>query len=865
MHERYSGPLKYRITVIGNQTFSGLYSIAWSPRRVQGNAVVISELQKYAYESKAIALPENGCYLLHDARKQYFYREVDDTDDIDMRPHLVCFVHLTAVSPLKEGITIRIRVASCLADGSEGAGTFQVALPRLLTTPPGITNEPTGSTDTLLQRLTGAPLVPLVIRPLQEKVRTFKCVLEGNIFQQKVPAMGDYVLTEWPKTDSVNIIYESPTTYDFFTRTCLLAHKAGEFSEISPYWIAYVSFDRVTDMDDIAPVIASMYEAFKDLVNKEALASEFVEAFVKKLDVPTSTKVWQYTRGIMPGQGADFPIFQAGEEIKLHVKEGEPKAEYTIYTKNGPILLLTVDLDGKVATPTPSLQRLSTKKFSEYINTATQITNLNLVDESMGMPAGWMNCIFTADRPKPVNAPIRSFININHVSLKSLIEFIAPNIRVTECLQFTLADLDSGGTIMVCRYLGDRECVVCNVGTGLDNDVYYYVCNRALSSMYISSIAIVPRVNTFPVTDLRSFVSNTITGRGTYNAGGPEEVIPNSGLGMAIAAIGGGMLGGIGQGISAAVTNQWKGGQNEKDRELAKYLQMYQSGQMTAAQERQFEFLLKQGKANFGYNAELQARQFDFQREMAGGQWAQQGRLQANEFAQENAMQHQDFVNSRENAIQQQELAGYRTKSQAYSGTNPGGPGEPEPGGSDTRSSTPLPDFNFIHPPDSTAPPKQPPTPPPDYDASFGAAYNDNLRGLPNFDELKRSLESSNREGREFLAQRGINIDHESIAPSDRSDTISQYSTASSGAGSYSSASSGISGPRESAMNDTFLHGPAYPKGKNTSFLHSNPYAKQRRTVPSTSSPMKSGRPNTIRVGGARPAWRGGNTIKIRS
>lgn len=856
MHERYSGPLKYRITVIGNQTFSGLYSIAWSPRRIQGNSVVISELQKYAYESKAIALPENGCYLLHDARKNNFYREVDDTDDIDDRPHLVVFVHMTAVSPLREGITIRIRVASCLADGNEGAGTFQVALPRLLGQSPAINNQPTGALDTLLQRLTGSSLMPVIIRPIEKDTRNFYSVLEGNIFQQTMDTYTDHALTEWNKYPWMDCIHEPISTAPDQNRYAFIG---GQLSTAGGYnlnvkWFSYVSGERIQNPALFNRLGSAANKAYMDHKDEENGSMPWFEAFVKQLneDPGTPFVVHQYTRSIVVADQTKIEFHQAGKTVEYELAEGRPVNEFIIYTNFGPIYVLAMD-----TTPiTHTLDvgtgiHITTESHNWFMNKSTQITNLNLVQEGNGMPAGWMNCIFTADKPKPVNSPIRSYININHVSLKSLIDFIAPTIRVTECLQFVLNDLDSGGTIMTCRYLSDRQCVVVNVGTALDNNIYYYVSNRPLQSMYVSSIVIIPRINTFPITDLRSFIDNTITGAGRfdatqYNAGGAEDVQPNMSAGMILGSIAGGGLSGIGQGLSDAINNQWKRTENWRDRDLAKWLAEYKGGNMSDMQKQQLDAIMEQMQKQFGYNQQLQQNQFDFQREMAGGAWGQQSRMQQAGFEQANAMQRQDFLNTQENAILGQEMAGYRSPSMAYSSGEQGHGKTQSIGtpsiGSDTSS---LPAYQTM----DTQTDQQPlPTKNP-YD-----------KGIPSWSALMNMGNKTTQMGRDTLA--GVPIDEEYIGPSDSSDTSSEYSTASSGAGSYSSASSGLSGPRETPKNDSTLHGPANPIRKNDSFLHSNPYAQQR--APSTSSPMKSGRPNTIRVGGARPAWRGGNTISIK-
>lgn len=71
-HERYAGPLLFRVTIVGNQTFSGLIGMAWQPKRVDGNIARVSELMKYSYYAENITLPSNKVMVLHDARNSSF-------------------------------------------------------------------------------------------------------------------------------------------------------------------------------------------------------------------------------------------------------------------------------------------------------------------------------------------------------------------------------------------------------------------------------------------------------------------------------------------------------------------------------------------------------------------------------------------------------------------------------------------------------------------------------------------------------------------------------------------------------------------------------------------------------------------------
>nr|UZH43572.1 hypothetical protein [Canaosa virus] len=122
LHKRYHGDLMFRLTVLGNPMYSGYLGVAWMPRKQTGSTVPISEFQKYAYEAKGVTLPWSGAYPLKDARRNDFYRTVDDTD-MDERPHLVIVPVMTVENPLKDGVKVRLRLASKLAtqmDSTDG-------------------------------------------------------------------------------------------------------------------------------------------------------------------------------------------------------------------------------------------------------------------------------------------------------------------------------------------------------------------------------------------------------------------------------------------------------------------------------------------------------------------------------------------------------------------------------------------------------------------------------------------------------------------------------------------------------------------------------------------------------------------------
>jgi len=119
-HERINGAIQYRFTVIGNPLFSGAIGIAWYPNKIATSTAPISELMKYSYQAEGVTTPWNKIHILHDARREHFYRLAhDDESDYNDRPHLVLFLLMSLQNPLKEGVSTRIRIASKLSNAAE--------------------------------------------------------------------------------------------------------------------------------------------------------------------------------------------------------------------------------------------------------------------------------------------------------------------------------------------------------------------------------------------------------------------------------------------------------------------------------------------------------------------------------------------------------------------------------------------------------------------------------------------------------------------------------------------------------------------------------------------------------------------------
>lgn len=118
MHGRYNGDILIRCFMIGNATYSGTLMWYWSPTKVNGKIANFYDAQKYAYKTQSVVMPSVEEFVLSDARQYLYYRTTTETD-IASRPHLVLAVHTSVVSPLREGIKVRLRIGTRLASGTD--------------------------------------------------------------------------------------------------------------------------------------------------------------------------------------------------------------------------------------------------------------------------------------------------------------------------------------------------------------------------------------------------------------------------------------------------------------------------------------------------------------------------------------------------------------------------------------------------------------------------------------------------------------------------------------------------------------------------------------------------------------------------
>lgn len=628
LHPRYTGALNFRFTVVGNSTFSGLIGFAWYPYTIQSNTVKISEMMKYSYTTMGINEPSNRIFTLFDARQTQFWRDTGDDPKLNPRPVLVCFVYMTAVSPLKEGITIRIRVASKLSDGSDGP-PFVASHPVLVANTPGIGSpSPTGIDQNYVQILTGTPIVPVIARPLNLSNPLY-LTIDGLAFKPftTVFKAGDRIidmLSGWNLTPNSN-------------RSNYVGAAWQEDKQSSPqYWGMYI-----LDISQAYPLTV-LGTSGGAAPAPNPLINDFWMAFNPQEDIdpknPTSkplaqvgdilakyTTVFQYATYLSPSTNqASFTYFPSGVTPSQIIKYNR---FFTLmyYTSAGPV---SVTYIGTAASFAPKAafadSFLMRSVFHEPQYQVTQISSITPYKtwNPENMPAGWRGVSITGDVPFVTAPGVTTWQSYNHESVQSIFHALSFDVGPTQCLEITISDLDSGGDIAFVRYLPDRQVPIINLGTDPANWETFGTLIRPLTRTYLSRIAIVERSNSFPITLISNFASNSLPSTQIMRQSNPSydpsrdgSITPNAAaLGGAIGGAAGGIFSGLGQ-AAGAIGQHFD---TLAQREWLEKILGIQSGNMFQYQENQNSFLSALSRQSANQQLFNQRDLISFMNETAG-------------------------------------------------------------------------------------------------------------------------------------------------------------------------------------------------------------------------------------------------------
>lgn len=609
MHPRYTGALNFRFTVVGNSTFSGLIGFAWYPRQIEAQTVKVSEMMKYSYTTMGINQPSNRIFTLFDARQTQFWRDTGDDPKLNPRPVIVCFIYMTAVSPLREGITIRIRVASKLSDGADGPA-FIAAMPTIPGNTPNVgVPAPTGLNVNYVNSLVGLPVVPVLARPLSTLNPLYVC-LDGDVYSHNFFSMTIGDKTFDSGTTGFGTCWINPVLVGALS-TGFMVNSNGKVC-------GYVDNSHYTGPEPIGKgyegIISQKVDLFYDFTK---IGQDFTGDGVEVTHI--------VTLGGYSFEG-NYLLFNLNETT-LHRNDIQAMLINIIYTSAGPLIVYQYYLKDMIDGAKVMYFPLSNGLKTGPIDIIASVWADGFSPETM--PAGWRNIAITCDAPYRTPSGITSPNLYSHPSVQNFLRELNIPVSKTQCIAFTLSDVDSGTDLVFARYYPDRNAVIVNLGENPDNSLFYATLKRPSIRLYLSALDVIERSNTFPITLSSNFSTNVPNAelsrrREPYDPRSDGIIIPNAWFAPAMMAAGegakgiGGALGSVGNYFAQKEQREWMGEQSNLERELKKWLAEYQGGNMFQYQENQNSFLSALSEQNSNQWLFNQKELSAFNYEMAG-------------------------------------------------------------------------------------------------------------------------------------------------------------------------------------------------------------------------------------------------------
>lgn len=468
LHSRYNGDMLYQIEVIGNATYSGTIMIAWMPQKYNKAIADPEDIMKYSYKTMSVTLPSVEEFVLKDARQYEYYRT--HSDNIDQRPHLVILVHTSVVSPLRDGITVRLRIGSrlmSLTDQAMGKGSAMMFCDPV---PAPITPVPSASLWNGRSFLDVFPHFAL---------GDYRLMLDGSATLstdiRTLLQSDPHVRKETPGSLYIPVPGQS-TTYD------------RAFYNISPQnrWILTIVNDfplehmRSTDFKEFYNANTNASNILSQLKRNAPLAANPVIR-VLEINAPysTGTLVAQITGTCEQGNFFGF-LFTAEDLEKL----------YAICDK--------LDTEqGKLQWP-----------FQATVGPTTQTIGI------VGLPVTWRNvCITSLPVTSVIATDVAPTFRMDGV-LQHKLEEVAKTFPEGSSLQFDLQDSESKQRVGTFRYVLGRRALVAQVA----GSSRYALYPANFPNLVIANFGPVSDASSIPYTDVANWPSRTPSSVNTFNA-----------------------------------------------------------------------------------------------------------------------------------------------------------------------------------------------------------------------------------------------------------------------------------------------------------------------------------------------------------
>ncbi|APG77455.1 hypothetical protein [Hubei tetragnatha maxillosa virus 5] len=510
LHERYAGAIMFRITVIGNPTFSGAIGMAWYPRAIQEPIARISELQKYAYSAEGVTLPFNKIHILHDGRQELFYRSTNETVDGN-RPHLILFVMLSIQSALREGIRTRMRIASKLANGAD-PNPFHFANPELelpfpdSPTPPGTTTSSVSQFGTVFPQINNKRMflytdgVYASPEHFDDEIPVFSTIvrnlnLHAGVGEQGAPMPSLGVAQEW---DDLNFGGEWPG-YSIPTSG---ASRTG----------ASLAFTSTLNSRNTALLLRALPSPVSDGTRQVTLANWRMFSFYTQYDTP-----FLATHGIqihsVTGSDTTYALpsnfsgrhHQASGWRKIITDKGVMIVHLILHAFTSGVQVgqnMIMEFEPSGVYPTPQ----DPNRTPNYPYLLIEEQFMFARPSAVALPPGYKRLVFSNMEPSAVVIPGFNYATAsNEPVLKKWFQERAINLPSTQALQFRLIDRISTRAIATVRYLQELDTFVIN-----SNDpISYRALRTNIENIDITTPVAINRTLDFAYSDTMDWESRT--------------------------------------------------------------------------------------------------------------------------------------------------------------------------------------------------------------------------------------------------------------------------------------------------------------------------------------------------------------------
>nr|QIJ25870.1 hypothetical protein [Warroolaba Creek virus 3] len=619
LHERYTGSFQYRFTLIGNPLFSGAVGIAWYPKRITTSTAPVSELMKYAYSAKGVTMPWNVIHTLHDARKDNFYREVADDTNLDDRPHLVLYLHMSLQNPLQPGVITRVRIASKLSNAAE-PNPFRAMLPIIPSEPATTFQAASLSSPTSLQELLPGMLnLPLWI------------YTDGNKAVGTLPGMNrnefQFYKADNQRGNGYEVSGGRMTNGATNVQTIAEANEDGWMvaglpgSHVVTTLLTLHNMSQ-TELHEVFTELAVQGMQYKGANSAGHLtAADWADLATKPIQATSWPLVHSRTTNTTP---ILMETIDQGPDVNPTIIEIRVLGWHKYITSYG-VLMFAIT---QVTQPSGTIANARKMESFSAMKMDAQLSILQIEAEvgatspnAPELPAGYNLLQITEMPPTAVAAegmrvPTASCNNdVVHIFARR-----AEGIESTQCLQFRLIDLRSSRVVATVRFLQEYGVFVIN-NPHLDA---YRVIPQNTTDLAISLVSTVERTTDFQQTDTSFFVSRQAPssilsakqGVASYRTIFPkkEKVTANAAL------LAGGLLSGLGGALGQHAQNKQeeKMQANKFAHEEGMQSSMFDFNREMTQSQQDFQNMMQQN--TFGYGFEMQeknaATDLNFMREM---------------------------------------------------------------------------------------------------------------------------------------------------------------------------------------------------------------------------------------------------------